>query len=519
VVVVEELLRELRERRKRALEGGGREKIERQRAKGKLLARERIELLVDPGSFEELEWLTTHHATTFGLDKQKYYGDGVVVGYGRVDGRLVYIFSQDFTVMGGSIGLSHARKIARVIRMALQAGVPVIGIFDSGGARIQEGVVALHGVGEIFSAIIDASGVIPQIAVMAGPCAGGAAYAPALMDFVIVVDKISYMFVTGPDVVRQVTGEEVSFEQLGGARVHSSISGVAHFRAENEEEAMAIVRRLLSYLPDNYLATPPIVDTGDPPEREDPELESIVPTDPMKPYDMREVLERVFDRGSLLEVQAEWGTSIITAFARLAGYPVCIVANQPAYQAGAIDCNAAVKAARFIRFCDAFNLPLIMFVDVPGYMPGVEQEHGGIIRHGAKMLYAYKEATVPKITVIVRKAYGGAYIAMGSKALGADIVYAWPTAEIAVLGPEAAVRIIYKRELAKKKGVEVEEEVKKLAAEYRKLFANPYYAAEYGLVDDVIEPRKTRYKLYRALQALLPKREQRFEKKHGNIPL
>ncbi len=516
-MTLQHLYDKLEDLKRRAQEGGGPDKIARQKAKGKLLARERLEALFDAGSFEELKWLVTHRSTLFGMDKVKYIGDGVIVGYGRIGGRLVFAFFQDFTVMGGSIGEMHAEKIASIIKMAMNVGVPVVGVFDSGGARIQEGVAALHGVGLIFQAIIDASGVIPQIAVMAGPCAGGAAYAPALMDFVVMVDKISYMFVTGPDVVREVTGEDVTFEQLGGAWVHATKSGVAHFRAESEEEAFNIVRRLLSYLPDNYRSLPPITHPVGDPDALVPELDSILPEDSSKPYDMKRILAMVFDPESILEVWSEWAPSIITAFARLGGIPVCVVANQPAYKAGVIDIDAACKAARFIRFCDCFNLPILMFVDVPGYMPGVDQEHGGIIRHGAKMLYAYAEATVPKITVIVRKAYGGAYISMGSKALGADIVYAWPTAEIAVMGAEAAVRILYKRQLA---SAENPEELRmKLVQEYREKFMNPYHAAELGLVDDVIKPSETRRKLYRALQALLPKNVRRPPRKHGNIPL
>jgi len=514
---VEEKLRELRELRRRAMEGGGPDKVRRQREKGKLLARERIEALLDHGSFQEIGWLVTTRSSLFGLDKSRVPGDGVVAGFGRVNGRPVYVFAQDFTVMGGSIGEMHAEKIVRTIELAVKSGVPVIGMWDSGGARIQEGVAALHGVGRILNAIIQASGVIPQISLVLGPSAGGAAYAPALMDFTVVVDRVTYMFITGPDVVREVTGEDVDFEELGGARVHSERSGVAHFRASSEEEAFETVRRLLSYLPDNNEAPLPIEDTGDPVDRQDPELDAIIPPDPMKPYDVREVLERVFDAGSLFEVQSEWGTSIVTAFARLGGIPVCVVASQPLVMSGAIDIDASCKAARFVRFCDAFNLPVMTFVDVPGYMPGTSQEHGGIIRHGAKMLYAYAEATVPKITVVLRKAYGGAYISMGSKSMGADLVLAWPTAEIAVLGAEAAVRILYRRQLARAE--DPEKLRRQLIEEYRRTFLNPYRAAELGLIDDVIEPRETRPKLYQALAVLLKKREHRAPRKHGNIPL
>ncbi len=514
--MVLEKLRELEELRKR-LSSPDPEKAKRQHAKGKLLARERLEMLLDPGSFEEIQWLATTRSTLFGLDKKKVPGDGVIAGYGKVNGRPVYVFVQDFTVMGGSIGEAHAEKIVRTIELATKSGVPVIGIWDSGGARIQEGVASLHGVGRIMKAIVDASGVIPQISLVLGPAAGGAAYAPALMDFTVVVDNVTYLFVTGPEVVKEVTGEEIDFEGLGGARVHSQISGVAHFRAGSEEEAFSLTKKLLTYLPDNNEAPLPVINTSDPVDRVDKELDSIVPEDPMRSYDMRMVLEKVFDKGSLLEVHREWGQSIITAFARLGGIPVCIVASQPLIMSGAIDINASCKAARFVRFCDAFNLPIITFVDVPGYMPGTQQEHGGIIRHGAKMLYAYSEATSPKITVIVRKAYGGAYISMGSRSMGADIVFAWPTAEIAVMGAEAAVRILYRKQLARSPNPE--EEKKKLVEEFKKTFLNPYRAAELGLVDDVIAPRETRQKLYRAVTILLKKREWRPPRKHGNIPL
>ncbi len=500
----------LDELRRRALEAGGPEKVRRQRERGKLLARERVELFFDKNSFEEIGWLV-------GESLEGPLGDGVIAGYGRINGRLVFGFFQDFTIMGGSIGLKHAKKIAWCIRKAMEVGVPVIGVFDSGGARIQEGVNALHGVGLIFASIIEASGIIPQVAVMAGPCAGGAAYAPALMDFVVMVDKISYMFITGPNVVKEVTGEDVTFQDLGGASVHSRISGVAHFRAQSEEDAARIVKKLLSYLPDNCKAMPPRTKPLTNPEEPVYELESILPEDRTAPYDMRELLKLVVDPGSLFGVHEEWAPNIITAFGRIGGVPVCIIANQPKYKAGVIDIDASCKAARFIRFCDCFNLPILMFVDVPGYMPGVDQEHGGIIRHGAKMLYAYYEATVPKITVIIRKAYGGAYISMGSKALGADVVYAWPTAEIAVLGPEAAVRILYRKELEKSENPD--EVLKKLAAEYAAKHLNPFNAALQGYIDDVIKPSETRRKIYRALMMLLPKKVNRTPRKHGNIPL
>ncbi len=500
---VGELRRRLRERSP--------ERVERQRRRGKLLAWERLERLLDPGSFRELMQLA--RSPVAGAE----WGDGVVAGYGRIGGRPVYVFAQDFTVAGGSISMMHGEKIARTIEMAVKTGVPVIGLWDSGGARIQEGVAGLHGVARMLAATVHASGVVPQVSVMLGPSAGGAAYAPALMDFVVAVEGISYMFITGPDVVKEVTGEETSFEELGGARVHASVSGVAHFLASSEEEAFETVRRLLGYLPDNYEAPLPIVETGDPPERRSDAAGSVVPEDPGRPYDVRLVVEDVFDRGSFLEVQPLWGQSIVTGFARLGGIPVCVVASQPLVASGAIDVNASVKAARFIRFCDAFGLPIIMLVDVPGYMPGVDQEHGGIIRHGAKMIYAYAEATVPKVTVVLRKAYGGAYIAMGSRGLGADIVYAWPTAEIAVLGARAAVKILHRRRL--REAEDPEELARRLEEEYRREMLNPIRAAELGLVDEVIEPGETRERLYNAVRMLLPKREQRPPRRHGNIPL
>ncbi len=514
---MEQLLEELRRLKEKARLGGGRERIEAQHKKGKLTARERLERLLDPGSFNELGTLVTHRSTHFGLDKVKYLGDGVVAGFGRIDGRRVYVFSQDFTVMGGSLGEMHAKKIVQVINMAHRTGAPLIGMFDSGGARIQEGVASLDGFGRVFSAIVRASGVVPQLALILGPCAGGAAYAPALMDFTLMARRISYLFITGPNVVKAATGEEVSFEELGGAEIHASRSGVAHFIADTEDDLFQLTRLLLSYLPSNYLQEPPRVKTGDPPDRADPELDTLVPTDPMKPYDVREVILRVFDGGEFLEVHRDFAPNMVVGFARLDGHSVCVVANQPQHLAGTIDIDASDKAARFVRFCDSFNLPIITFVDVPGYLPGVDQEHGGIIRHGAKMLYAYAEASVPKITVILRKAYGGAYISMGSKSLGADIVYAWPTAEVAVMGPEGAVRILYRKELVRAE--DPEKLYREKLEEYRSLFANPYRAAELGLVDDVIEPRETRARLAAALDALRTKKITLVPKKHGNIPL
>ena len=512
-----ERFEKLKELKERALQGGGPKAIEKQHSKGKLTARERLELLLDPGSFVELGTLVTTRATEFGMAEKRFPGDGVVTGFGTIDGRLVFVYAQDFTVMGGSLGEMHAMKIARVLELALKAGAPVIGINDSGGARIQEGIDALRGYGDIFRLNTLASGVVPQIALIMGPCAGGAVYSPALMDFVIMVDKTSYMFITGPQVVKAVTGQEVSFEDLGGARVHNTKSGNAHFLASSEEEAFSILRALLSYLPSNSEEEPPVVETGDDPNRMDPELDEIVPDDPKKAYDMREIIERVFDRDTFLEVQAGFGRSVIVGFARLNGRSVGVVANNPKVLAGVLDIDSSDKAARFVRFCDAFNIPVITFVDVPGYLPGVEQEHGGIIRHGAKLLYAYSEATVPLLTVIVRKAYGGAYIAMGSKHLGADVVFAWPTAEIAVMGPEGAAQIIFRKQL--REAEDKEALLQKLTQEYRERIANPYVAAERGYVDDIIYPRETRPRLVQALEALRPKREELPPKKHGNIPL
>ncbi len=516
---IDELLEDVKKKREESILGGGKERIERQKSKGKLWVRDRIERLLDTGSFEELQWMRTHRGKHFGLDKVKYYGDGVVVGYGRINGRLVYIYAQDFTVMGGSIGESHADKIVRTIEMAIQSGVPVIGLYDSGGARIQEGVAALHGCGRIFAANVKASGVIPQISLILGPCAGAAAYSPALTDFIIMVDK-SYMFITGPEVVKAATGVSTTFEELGGADVHGSRSGVAHFVAPDEESAFEIVRRLLSYIPDNFGEDPPMIHTEDPTDRKVEEARSIIPTDPMKPFDIRELITMIVDDGFFLEVQRDYAKTAVIGFASIGGYSVGIVANQPAVNAGVIDIESSNKIARFVRFLDSFNIPIITFVDTPGFMPGIDQEHGGIIKHGAKVLYAYSEAIVPKITVIVRKAYGGAYIAMGSRSLGADIVYALPTAEIAVMGPEGAVRILYRKKAVQTENPE--EFLKEKLVEYRRTFANPYHAAELGYVDDIIDPADLRIKLYKALSALKHKKDEFIHlipKKHGNIPL
>jgi len=507
----------LRELREKAKLGGGRERIERQHQRGRLTARERLRLLLDEGSFQELDMFVTHRATEFGLDKRKYLGDGVVTGYGTINGRLVYVYSQDFTVLGGSLGEAHAAKICKVMDLALKNGAPLIGLNDSGGARIQEGVLALGGYAEIFLRNTLASGVIPQISAIMGPCAGGAVYSPALTDFIIMVRDSSYMFVTGPEVVRAAMHEEVDFEELGGAMTHSRLSGVAHFVAEDEQECLHLIGELLSYLPQNNLEDPPFVESDDDALRMDHELDMLVPDSPTKPYDMKEVIRHVVDDGRFLEVQAHWAQNIIIGFARLGGHTVGIVANQPPVLAGVLDINASVKAARFVRFCDCFNIPIITFEDVPGFMPGLEQEHGGIIRHGAKLLYAYCEATVPKITVITRKAYGGAYCVMNSKQVRGDLIFAWPTAEIAVMGPQGAVNVIFRRELAQAEDPDALQE--QLVAEYREKFANPYVAASRGYVDAVIEPRETRPRLINGLEMLRNKRDRNPAKKHGNMPL
>ena len=514
---VKEKIERLRELREKAKLGGGKERIEAQHAKGKLTARERIELLLDPDSFVEIDPFVVHRCTEFGMAEKKILGDGVVTGYGTIDGRPVFVFSQDFTVFGGSLGEMFAKKVCKIMDLAMKVGAPVIGLNDSGGARIQEGVASLAGYGDIFFRNVLASGVIPQISAIMGPCAGGAVYSPALTDFIIMVEKTSHMFITGPNVIKAVLGQEVTFEELGGALVHNKKSGVAHFIVKNEEECMQLIRTLLSYLPSNNMEDPPVVDTGDDPNRMDAELAEIIPDDPDKPYDVKEVIHHVVDNGEFLEVQPLWAPNIVIGFARLNGRTIGIVANQPLYYAGALDINSSIKAGRFVRFCDAFNIPIVTFVDVPGFLPGIDQEHGGIIRNGAKLLYAYCEATVPKITVILRKAYGGAYDVMGSKHSGADINLAWPTAEIAVMGAEGAINIIFRKELAKAK--DPEKRRMELVAEYRRKFANPYVAAEKGYIDDVIEPTETRPRLISALEMLVTKRESRPAKKHANIPL
>ncbi len=489
----------------------------RQHARGKLTARERIDLLLDPGSFVEFDALAQHRSYNFGLEQRRPFGDGVVTGYGTVEGRRICVFSQDFTVFGGSLGEVFAEKVVKIMDLALKMGVPLVGINDSGGARIQEGVVSLAGYADIFHRNVRASGVIPQISVIAGPCAGGAVYSPAMTDFILMVRDISQMFITGPDVIRTVTGEEVTLEALGGALTHNSVSGVAHFVADDEPELFEQVRALLSFLPANNLEDPPHLPPADDPARADPDLDTIIPQASNKPYDILDVIARVVDDGDFLEVQPLWARNIVVGFARLAGHAVGIVANQPNHLAGTLDINASDKAARFVRCCDAFNIPLVTFVDVPGFLPGADQEYGGIIRHGAKLLYAFSEATVPKLTVIVRKAYGGAYCVMCSKHIGADLNAAWPSAEVAVMGSEAAVGIIFRREL--QEAADPAARAAELTADYRARFANPYEVASRGYVDAVIEPHQTRPWLIRGLELCLAKREAGPPRKHGNIPL
>ena len=510
-------IKRLRELKAQAKLGGGQERIDRQHKAGKLTARERLILLLDEGSFRELDALVTHRSTGFGVEKSKPLGDGVVTGYGTIDGRLTYVFSQDFTVFGGSLGLAHATKICKVVDLAMKNGAPVIGLNDSGGARIQEGVVSLGAYADIFLRNVLASGVVPQISCILGPCAGGAVYSPAMTDFIVMVKGNSYMFVTGPDVVKAVTHEEVTFDELGGAWVHNTESGVAHFAAENEEDAIYTIRRLMSFLPQNNMEDPPTIPCQDDPLRTDDVLDTIIPDNPNKPYDMTQIIRSVVDNGDFLGVMEHYAQNIIVGFARLNGRSVGIVAQQPKVLAGVLDINSSAKGARFVRFCDAFNIPLITFVDVPGFMPGLAQEHGGIIRYGAKLLYAYCEATVPKITVITRKAYGGAYDVMSSKHIRGDVNLAWPTAEIAVMGPEGAINVLYRRELAQAEDPDALRA--QLVQEYREAFANPYVAASWGYIDDVIEPKQTRPTLINALEMLQNKRDENPSKKHGNIPL
>jgi acetyl-CoA carboxylase carboxyltransferase component len=510
-------LARLRQLKEEAKLGGGPDRIEAQRKRGRLTARERLDLLLDKGSFRELDTFVTHRTHDFGLHERKFLSDSAVTGWGTIDGRLVFAFSQDFTVFGGSLGEVHAEKICKIMDMALKTGAPLIGLNDSGGARIQEGVVSLGGYADIFLRNTLASGVIPQISAIMGPCAGGAVYSPALTDFIFMVKDTSYMFVTGPDVVKSVTHEDVSFEELGGASVHSTASGVCHYVAENEADCLYLIRKLLSFLPQNNMEDPPFAPSNDDPLRMEARLDALVPDDPSKPYDMKDVIRLIVDNGEFFEIHEHYAPNVVVGFARLGGHSVGIIANQPAVLAGVLDIDASEKAARFIRFGDCFNLPLITFEDVPGFMPGLKQEHGGIIRSGAKLLYAYCEATVPKLTVITRKAYGGAYDVMSSKHIRGDLNLAWPSAEIAVMGPDGAVSIIFRKELA-----EADDPVAKkaeLVATYREKFANPYVAASRGYIDDVIEPRATRPRLINALEMLENKRDSNPQKKHGNIPL
>ena len=519
-MAIEEKIKQLLEKRELAKLGGGQKRIDSQHKKNKLTARERIDLLLDEGSFEEFDMFVTHRCTDFGIENEKYMSDGVVTGYGTIDGRLVYVFSQDFTVFGGSLSEMYAKKICKVMDQAMKVGAPVIGINDSGGARIQEGVQSLAGYAEIFQRNIMASGVIPQLSAIFGPCAGGAVYSPTLTDFIIMSKTNSYMFVTGPKVVKTVTGEVVTDDELGGAMVHGSKSGVSHFVAEDEQEGILLLRKLLSYLPSNNLEDPPIVPCMDPIDRLEESLNEIIPDNPNKPYDVKDVIHSIADNTEFLEVARHYAPNIVTGYARFNGMSVGIVANQPNYLAGVLDINASRKAARFVRFCDAFNIPILTLVDVPGFLPGTAQEYGGIIVHGAKLLYAYGEATVPKVTVILRKAYGGAYDVMSSKHLRGDINYAWPSAEIAVMGPKGAIEVLYNKKLAEIENPATrEEEFHKYEEEYKTKFANPYDAASYGFIDDVIVPRNTRFRVIRAFQALSTKKDVNPPKKHSNLPL
>jgi methylmalonyl-CoA decarboxylase subunit alpha len=519
-MAIEDKIKELLAKREQAKLGGGQKRIDSQHAKGKLTARERIDLLLDEGSFEEFDMFVTHRCTDFGLENEQYMSDGVVTGYGTIDGRLVYVFSQDFTVFGGSLSESFAKKICKVMDMAMKAGAPVIGLNDSGGARIQEGVQSLAGYAEIFERNILASGVIPQLSAIFGPCAGGAVYSPALTDFIMMSKENSYMFVTGPKVVKTVTGEVVTDEELGGAMVHATKSGVTHFVADTEEEGIMLLRKLLSYLPQNNLEEAPLMPCDDPIDRLDDNLNYIIPDNPNKPYDIKDVIHSLVDDSEFLEVHRHYAPNLVIGFARFNGTSVGIVANQPNYLAGVLDINASRKGARFVRFCDAFNIPIVTLVDVPGFLPGTSQEYGGIIIHGAKFLFAYGEATVPKVTITLRKSYGGAHDVMSCKQLRGDINYAWPSAEIAVMGASGATEVLYGRQL---KDIADPEEKKKFIAEkeneYREKFANPYNAAKYGFIDDVIEPRNTRFRIIRALQALATKKDTNPPKKHTNIPL
>lgn len=513
-------IKQLIDLRAQAKLGGGEKKIESQHKKGKMTARERIEILLDEGSFEEFDMFVTHRCTNFGLDKQKILGDGVVTGAGTIDGRVVYVYAQDFTVFGGSLSETFAKKICKVMDMAMKVGAPVIGINDSGGARIQEGVTSLAGYADIFQRNIMASGVIPQISAIFGPCAGGAVYSPALTDFIMMTENTSYMFVTGPKVVKTVTGEEISVEDLGGASIHSSKSGVSHFMLEDEEEGLLLIRKLLSYLPQNNLEEPPATECNDPIDRLDDALNEIIPENPNQPYDVKDVIYSMADYNEFLEIHRHYAKNIVVGFAKFDGMPVGIVANQPNFLAGVLDIDASRKAARFVRFCDAFNIPILTLVDVPGFLPGSNQEYGGIITHGAKLMFAYGEATVPKVTITLRKSYGGAHDVMSSKQLRGDINYAWPSAEIAVMGAQGAVEVLYGRESA---AIENPEEKAKFIAEkeaeYKEKFANPYQAASMGYIDDVIEPRNSRFRIIRAFEMLQTKKDTNPPKKHSNIPL
>ena len=508
---------ELRSIREQARLGGGEERIVTQHAKGKLTARERLEMLLDPGTFNELEPFITHQGDEMGIATEKFLGDGVITGYGQIEGRTVYVYAQDFTVYGGTLSEMQSHKICRVMDLAIRNGVPIIGLIDSGGARIQEGVKSLGGYAEIFRRNAQYSGVVPQISVMLGPCAGGAAYSPALTDLVIMVQKQSFMFLTGPEVIKAVTGEVIDAESLGGSDVHMSVSGVAHLSVKTERDALELVRTFLSYLPSNNVENPPFVKTDDDPNRMDESLNHIVPLDPSEPYIMHQVIEKILDKGTFLEIQPDWARNAIVGLARIGCHSVGIVGQEPAIMAGVIDIDAADKMTRFVRMCDCFNIPLVTFVDSPGFLPGIAQEHGGIIRHGAKLLYAYSEATVPKICIITRKAYGGAYVVMSSKYLGTDVTYAWPSAEIAVIGAEGAANILFKKQI--ESAPNPSEERRKLAAEYREKFNNPYYAASTGYVDDIIEPRESRRKIIAALSALRDKYAPAPPRKHGNIPV
>ncbi|MGO9403203.1 MAG: acyl-CoA carboxylase subunit beta [Terriglobales bacterium] len=514
---LEAKIAELKKRDQMAQEGGGAQRRERQHKEGKMSARERIEFLLDEGTFEETDKLVTHRCNDFGMAEQKYFGDGFITGYGRVEGRLVFVFAQDFTVFGGSLSEANAGKIVKIMDLAAKMGAPVIGLNDSGGARIQEGVMSLAGYADIFLRNTLYSGVVPQISAIMGPCAGGAVYSPAITDFILMVDQTSYMFITGPDVIKTVTHEEVTKDQLGGAHTHNETSGVAHFLCRDDAECLSMVRELLSFVPSNNLEDPPRKPCTDPIDRVDEKLDAVIPDQSNVPYDMKDVIHTVVDDGYFFEVHEHYARNIVVGFARFNGKPAGIVANQPAMLAGTLDINASVKGARFVRFCDCFNIPLVTFEDVPGFLPGTQQEYGGIIKHGAKLLYAFAEATVPKVTVITRKAYGGAYCVMASKHIRADVNYAWPSAEIAVMGPEGAVDIVYKRELDGAKDREAVRQRK--IEEFRERLANPYVAADRGFVDAVIQPRETRKKVIQALEMLETKRDKNPAKKHGNIPL